>query len=789
MVGTTGRTIMATATAMLVASLWLVTTPAPSAATPSAEAVVQAAPAPTPARTGSPTSIAVLGDSISSATGTGQLSAEMPQNSWVTGSVPWSMRGQLAIPNGSAYNQASNGKRMGDMDDQAASLPTSTQYVVVELGGNDLCRPSVGEMTSTTDYRNQFRAGLAALKARVPNASIFVASIPDIYNLWFIRGAPSSVNPYVSDQKHQEGRARFFWDNFLDIEVPCQSLLSDPQSLAPADANRRLAVRARNEAFNAVLRDECGAVLRCRYDDDFFFDFSSNRANPPDGPLLPRNQWGFEDQDISHNRHTGAIDLSGTCPVAFAYAGCGDHFHPSLIGQQKLANAGHATSYQWSTDATAPTVALTAARPPDGAGKYGSSVSVSIAGSDASGVRGFEVRVHHPNGTVGAWQEHVGAAPPVTVSATGQTYVEARALDNNANLSASSVLAVNLDPDAFGGLSGTVVDQDGGPLAGITVTRHAAATQGVQQGVTTGSDGGYDFGTVLAASYKLRFTDPTGAHVDEWHLDQLTHADADGVTVGAQADVVVDADLARPATINVLQDTAPDGPQDFTFTTDPASTPFTLDDDTDPVLPNTTGPLEPGEGTHTITQGAVAGWTLIGIDCDAGALVDLGTRSVTLTVVDGDAVDCTFVNAHRQPDAQVATANTGPFKGAGVTATTVTPAQTKSTGVARGSTRTFFVRAVNAGGAIDALRVKGVESGSAGYTVRYLRGRTDITTAVRAGGYVITDVAPGTSVTVKVKITASTAAAAGSARNADLIIRSAAIPSQRDVVRARALRN
>ena len=157
-----------------------------------------AAPAPTPARTGTPTSIAVLGDSISAATGTGQLSAEMKQNSWATGTVSWSMRGQLGIATANAYNQASNGRRMVDLAGQASSLPTSTQYVVIEMGGNDLCRPSVGEMTSPASYRAQLQSGLAAIRARVPNALIFVASVPDIYNLWFLRGAPASVNPYVS---------------------------------------------------------------------------------------------------------------------------------------------------------------------------------------------------------------------------------------------------------------------------------------------------------------------------------------------------------------------------------------------------------------------------------------------------------------------------------------------------------------------------------------------------------------------------------------------------------------
>jgi hypothetical protein len=72
---------------------------------------------------------------------------------------------------------------------QAQSVPVGTQYVMIEMGGNDLCRPSEAEMTTEADYRAQFRAGLDWLKANRSDTIVFVASIPDIYNLWYIRGS------------------------------------------------------------------------------------------------------------------------------------------------------------------------------------------------------------------------------------------------------------------------------------------------------------------------------------------------------------------------------------------------------------------------------------------------------------------------------------------------------------------------------------------------------------------------------------------------------------------------
>ena len=510
--------------ATLIAGLCTVASTAPAASAPGqmppagGTVDVAASPTPTPARTGRPTTIAVLGDSISTATGTGQLGAEMKQNSWVTGTASWSMRGQLGIAGASAYTQAANGRRMNDMANQAWSLPANTQYVVVELGGNDLCRPSVAEMTPITTYRDQFRAGLAAIRARVPNALVFVASIPDIYNLWFIRGAPESVNPHVSDQVDQAGRARFFWDNFLGFEVPCQSLLSNPTGLSAGDIARRDQVRERNLAFNQVLAEECGAVLRCRYDDHFFFNFSSNRTSPPHGPLLPRNQWGFEDRDISHNRKTGSIDWSGLCPTNFTYDGCGDHFHPSVFGQQKLAAAGGFASYQFDADTTPPVVTLTPSRAPDGGDRYASEVTVGVTGTDAAGVRGYEVRVHQPDGSVGPWQAHVGATPPpVNVAAEGQTWVEARALDVNGNLSGSTTLGVNVDPDAFGQLSGTVTDSGtGAPVAGAWVAVLRTSDLTIAGGGEANAGGDY-LAEVPAGSYFLYVIDPTGGHTAGFH--------------------------------------------------------------------------------------------------------------------------------------------------------------------------------------------------------------------------------------------------------------------------------
>ncbi len=142
-----------------------------------------------------------------------------------------------------------------------------------------------------------------------------------------------------------------------------------------------------------------------------------------------------------------------------------------------------------------------------------------------------------------------------------------------------------------------------------------------------------------------------------------------------------------------------------------------------------------------------------------------------------------------RPDALIATSGAGPFKGGDVYAATVRRGQTKSQRIARGATRTFHVQLQNDHGVADTLKVKGVSSGSAGYTVRYLSGTTDITARVVAGSYSTGVLAPGAAVTIKVKVTASSTAAAGSARDVDVTDRSQTDTSVKDTVRARVTRS
>ncbi len=236
-----------------------------------------------------PDSIAAVGDSITTAFGTGASPlANAPENSWSSGSSARiaSQYRRILVRNqgisGNHQNLAEIGADMADMREQMSEAAQSgAEYVTVLLGANDACRGSVGSMTSVKTFRNQFTAALRAFFQSAPNSRVFVASIPDVNRLWKIH--------------RDNSQARTVWRLF----GICQSLLANPRSNAPSDVARRKLVRKRVIAYNRQLARVCARFPRCKFDGNAVFRF---RFRP---------------------KHVSAFDF----------------FHPSLAGQRQLAAA------------------------------------------------------------------------------------------------------------------------------------------------------------------------------------------------------------------------------------------------------------------------------------------------------------------------------------------------------------------------------------------------------------------------------------------------------------------
>jgi hypothetical protein len=211
---------------------------------------------------------------------------------------------------------------------------------------------------------------------------------------------------------------------------------------------------------------------------------------------------------------------------------------------------------------------------------------------------------------------------------------------------------------------------------------------------------------------------------------------------------------------------------------------FRLDDDKDATLPSSRT-FRTVKGTYRVTQKVPTGWQLRSIVCDDGSATDVTRARATIKVSAGELVTCTFTDVRRRADVLVSSSTTGAFVGNDIRRPSVAASQTRVTKVARGTTTTARFRVQNDGPVADTLGLRLVLSGSSSYKVRFLRGDEDITQALRAGTYRVTDLAAGASVTIRVVITADPATAKTARRTIDLRATSTNLSSARDIARLR----
>jgi lysophospholipase L1-like esterase len=242
-----------------------------------------------------PNAMAATGDSITRAYNTGFFPfTDNASASWSTGTNSTVMSHYsrlLALSpriRGKNYNDARSGAKMQDLSGQMTTVNTQkVGYVTVLMGGNDVCTPSESTMTSVADYEAQFTTAMNTLTSGSPSALIFVATIPDVYQLWQL--------------EKDNFTARATWALFS----VCQSMLANPLSTEQADIDRRQRVRQREIDFNDALLRVCAAYRQCRSDGGAVFNTA------------------FTTADVSTR----------------------DYFHPSLAGQAKLAAGTWAVSY------------------------------------------------------------------------------------------------------------------------------------------------------------------------------------------------------------------------------------------------------------------------------------------------------------------------------------------------------------------------------------------------------------------------------------------------------------
>jgi lysophospholipase L1-like esterase len=191
---------------------------------------------------------------------------------------------------GSGYNDAKSGAKMVDLPGQVATaVGQRPDYITILMGANDVCTSSEATMTDVATCRSQLDSALNTISANLPNARIFVASIPDVYQLWALF--------------KDDFFARFIWS----VGGVCQSMLVNPTSTQAVDVQRREQVRQRNIDFNTQLAQVCATYATCLWDGNAVFNTT------------------FTKSDVA-----------------------GDYFHPSVAGQAKLAAGTWAVGYTFA---------------------------------------------------------------------------------------------------------------------------------------------------------------------------------------------------------------------------------------------------------------------------------------------------------------------------------------------------------------------------------------------------------------------------------------------------------
>jgi len=247
--------VLAVGFALVLATLGPATAASASSAGAAASAAVVAAPP-------LPDSMAAIGDSITQAVDVCCLYRSWPGHSWSTGYVPFDgiashyerLRARNPAIRGHRWNNAVSGARMADAPDQARrTVAQGAEYVTILMGANDLCR-SDGTLTPTATFRAQFHATLHILRTGLPDTRVFVASIPDLHQLW----SALRTDPV----------AQLVWRT----AGICPPMLDAANT--PAD---RQAVIDRERELNKVLHDVCATWSRCRFDDYLTYDYDFTR--------------------------------------------------------------------------------------------------------------------------------------------------------------------------------------------------------------------------------------------------------------------------------------------------------------------------------------------------------------------------------------------------------------------------------------------------------------------------------------------------------------------------------
>jgi lysophospholipase L1-like esterase len=229
-----------------------------------------------------PSKVTSLGDSITQAFQTCSFPfTNCPENSWATGtsSKVKSVFFRIKEQNSKATetNRAVTGAKVASLNKEAKeAVSDKAELVTILIGANDAC---ANPPTSQTSFASAFQESINTLTSGLPNARIYVSSIPNIFHLW--------------ELFHNNKTATRSWEATKE----CPGVMTEPTSEGTAAKNRRAATLAAEEGYDTTMKSICSATANCQYDNGALFGAS------------------FVASEVSTN----------------------DYFHPSITGQASLA--------------------------------------------------------------------------------------------------------------------------------------------------------------------------------------------------------------------------------------------------------------------------------------------------------------------------------------------------------------------------------------------------------------------------------------------------------------------
>lgn len=271
------------------------------------------------------------------------------------------------------------------------------------------------------------------------------------------------------------------------------------------------------------------------------------------------------------------------------------------------------------------------------------------------------------DGTLSNTQTFTVAAGSYTVSETAvASYTTSlNCVDpDNGTTTADATATIDLDPGET--ITCTFTNQEPGTITIIKDTAPDAAldfefsTTGGLTPATFSLDDDADatlpntrtFNTVPVGSYTVSETAVAG------YTTTLSCTDPSGGTSTSGSTATIDlgpgetvtctfTNTAEPNTIVIIQDTVPNGPEDFGFSATGGLTPatFTLDDDADGTLPNTQTFNNVAAGTYSIAQMVLPGYGT-GVSCvDPSGNTLTGGATASIELENGELIRCTFSNS------------------------------------------------------------------------------------------------------------------------------------------------